>query len=351
MKYLLFAAVLFSSNTFVRAQSTPQRKAVIVPLRPLLNTTHSFKNPVNEILVFLANGDTTRIGFVQTGLLNNLREALPDKPMQAYVSDYLNKAYGDQFKPNGNSLLLVINYLRIGERSGTTAEKAFVRIKADAFSSADRLSYQFLAAIDTVLEKTGLDVTKSHNRNIAEALDLMLTAADNGILRATKYSLDDLKRKELHLYDAPAYQTETFKAGVYMSYQEFIMNEPSVTLFRPVINNGVAVIYAINADGSETMIRNPWGMCFKNQLFKYHKRLFVPFLREGRAFLFNMYYGLDDKRNILLPTADAKYAMIGPFINDPALKKDPVSVTVFPYIMGLLPDATTIDPFTGELMF
>ncbi|WP_440134746.1 hypothetical protein [Chitinophaga sancti] len=351
MKFLLPVAVLLSSIVIVNAQSpTPQRKPVVIQLTPRFSPAHTFNHPVKGIQVFLANGDTSRLGFAQTGILNSLRDALPDKPMQQYLEEYVSKAYSNQYKPNGNTLLLVIKYFRIGERSGVAAEKAFVRVKADAFGSADNISWQFTAAIDTVLEQNGLDVTKNHNLNIEEALDLLIATADNGMLRATKYTFDEVKKKELHLYDAPAYTAASFKQGVYMSYNEFIMNEPSITLFRPSINNGTAIIYAIHDDGTETVINNPWGMCFKDQLFKYHKRFYIPFIREGRAFLFNMYYGLSERNNAIT-TNGAKYGMMAPFITDPALKKDPMSVSVFPYIRGLLPDATTIDPFSGELMF
>lgn len=337
MLFLYLILLLTSNNTFAQSTKT-------IRLTPRLTETHTFHYPTKDIEIFLANGDTSRLGYVQTGMLNKLREALPDKPFLPYLQDYMDLTYGTQFKTTGTHLLLVIKYLRIGERSAAASEKAFVRIKADAFNSADKQSYQFAGAIDTVLERSGVDVTSSHNLQLENALDLLVSIADKGPLRSPVHTRDEVIKRELHLYNAPAYTTNTFKPGVYMSFNEFIMNEPSITEFSPEIKEGTAVIF----DSNHHPISNPWGMYYKKTLFKYHKRIFIPLVREGRTFPFYLFLTMPEKNfNIFGNRTNT----IGPFLTEQEIKQDPMGVRAFPYIHGLLPEATTIDPFTGELMF
>jgi hypothetical protein len=351
--FSLQCAVAFAQTTDTAARNTGSTLTpVIIRLNFQPEKKYQCAFPVRDVEVMIANGDTTRLGFVQTGVNNKLREARPDRPIQQYIHDYIQDTYKEQYKSEAPYLLIVIKYFRIGERTGIGREKAFVRLKADAFRSDDNISYQLACTFDTVLERKGADVTKRFSQYIGESIDLLMAAADKQSAASRKYPREEIVKRELRLYDAPAYNMESYTDGVYLTYNEFINNKPSVTAFKPLFEANWAKIYALSRDSSSTtLIPAPWGMCYKGQLYLYAQRNLIPFSRDGRAFLFRQYLHTEDRNKSVALASAAKAGLIGLAVPNPMFSQNIMNVTDIPHIEGILPEATTIDPFSGKLMF
>lgn len=345
-------SVAFAQSTDTQSRNTVNApESIIIRLNPALQQKYQCTFPVRDVEVMIANGDTSRLGFVQTGVTNKLREARPDKPLHQYIRDYIHDGYSAQYESEAPHLLLVIKYFRIGERTGIGREKAFVRLKADAFRSDDQLSYQLACTFDTVLERKGADVTKRFSQYIGEAIDLLMVAADKQTTVNHKYAREEINKRELHLFDAPAYNMDNYTDGVYLSYNEFINNAPSVKAFKPLFEANWSKVFSLNQDGSKTLIPAPWGMCYKGQLFVYVQRNLVPLSRDGRAFLFRQYLHVDERNKTVAVASAARAGFLGTALPTPIFSREIMSVTDIPHIEGILPEATTIDPFSGKLMF
>ncbi|TWV99120.1 hypothetical protein [Chitinophaga pinensis] len=178
-----------------------------------------------------------------------------------------------------------------------------------------------------------------------------MAAADKQSAASRKYSREEIVKRELRLYEAPAYNMENYTDGVYLTYNEFINNTPSVKSFKPLFEANWAKIYAVNQDSSKTLIPAPWGMCYNGQLYLYAQRNLIPFSRDGRAFLFRQYLHTEDRNKSVAIASAAKAGLIGLAAPNPMYSQDIMSVTDIPHIEGILPEATTIDPFSGKLMF
>ena len=350
--FSLQCALAFAQTTdtaFPNAGNAP--KSIIIKLNSPLQQKYQYAFPVKDIEVMIANGDTGRLGFVQTGVTNKLREARPDKPLSQYIRDYIHDTYGAQYKSEAPYLLIVIKYFRIGERTGIGKEKAFVRLKADAFKSDDHISYQLACTFDTVLERKGTDVTKRFSQYMGEAIDLLVAATDKQLVATRQYPRQEIIQRELRLFEAPAYNMENYTDGVYLTYNEFINNAPSVKAFKPLFEAGWSRIFAVNPDGSKTPIPTPWGMCYNGQLFIYAQRNLIPFSRDGRAFLFRQYLHTEERNKSVATASAARAGFLGTAVPTAIFSREIMSVTDIPHIEGMLPEATTIDPFSGKLMF
>lgn len=318
------------------------------------------KHPATGVPTFLMSGikvvgvcpDTSRLGFVQQGLINRKFGAVPDRSWGVFVQDFVTDAYKDIYVEPGVQLLWVIKDLRIGERSFALNEKAYVRLKATAYYSEDKQNYRFLTNFDTILIHNGFDVTDKHNRQIAEAIHLLYAACSDHIGLDTSGALAteaDITSKARERFHAPILQDSAYTEGVYRNYQEFLANAPSITNFEVVIKRKKAQIYAKGADSSRTLVESPWGVCKKGELYKYNAEVLVAVERNGNAFLLSNYVEMSDRRNTAMFWLGLAGGLAGGLAADASTRMQLVKWV--PYITKQQPEAVMLDTESGELMF
>lgn len=315
MKFYLTVAILISYISTTCAQQ--------ISLVPKIKV-HQFAMPVHDIAVMTVSGDTTYLGMIQTGLLNNKKMATPDKPMKVFLQDYITSQYKVQYQPEGKSLLYIIKYLRIGERSGNVRENAFVRLIADTYVSDDQEQYQLAASIDTLMRWGGMDVTHAHNRNIEEALDLLATTSDNHIADNAKLTKEAILAKVDEWFSQPAFTLKSFKQGVYLTHNDFLQNTPTRTCTLQKEGKHLIVI-----DSLKNPVTNFWGFSYQGIFYKSVYNTFVPFIRYGRNF------------EMITATINLQPPMTFGTQLLPVEEEHPFG--------PLVPYATGIDPFNGEL--
>lgn len=306
--------------------------------------------PVSGIRVIPVCGDTARLGFVQVGMMNKKISAAPDKPWNNYLQDFADTRYKPAFTENGAQLLWVVKDLRINERTFAMSEKAYVRLKADAYIAKDKIHYQLLTSIDTVLTHGGMDVTHTHDQNIADAFHLLWIRSMATVTEGNaRLQIEDILAKEQGRFAVPILQTSAYKSGVYKTYQEFLNNTPSTTDFTVEVKKRKIAINAKNTDSSTTVIENPWGICKDGELYKYYEHALVPIERSGNAFVVSNYLDAINRKNQSIFWGGLTGGIAGGLIGSTAGKT--YTVTTIPYITKQQPDATTVDVDNGDLMF
>jgi hypothetical protein len=279
---------------------------------------------ISGIQIINAVSDSSLLGFVQTGMFNKWTEAGPDKPYTEYLQSYTDAQYASLYKKEAPQLVWVIQELRISERTFSMSEKGFVRLKASVFAGND--TFKWLTQMDTILVMGGMDVTHKHGDHIAEALQLLfaasLTAKQHDSLA---YSLAEIKEKALLRYQKPALLAKEHENGIYMTFDDFLNDKPSVL-------NGEGVKY--------------WGVRKDGQLFKQYEDKLIPIEQQQNAIVLTNYLSTARRKNNAIIASAVGGGLIGGAIAGSATS-GMLPVVQIPYIKKA-PMATEVDIETGE---
>lgn len=310
--------------------------------------------PVKGIYVQQAVWDSTRLGYVQKGMINIKAEAIPADDLTELLQNYLTKQYEDQFKKEGSELLVMIKELRINERTFFSSEVAFAKIEADAWITSDGEKFRKISAIDTVLVYISMaDVTSEHGNNIARGLDhLIQSALENA--KAGKHGSDEMNAKEIaqkakERYEVPILMTTHYKQGAYMSFQEFVNNEPSMASFEiNVLDKKKGKVEIVDA-ADRIKPLTPWGICKDGEIYKYHEQELIALEKKNNGFIFSDYQEKASRRNSGIFMGGLLGGLAGAAIASGSNKM--YSVTTIPYITKKQPEACSIDMRTGNISF
>lgn len=223
---------------------------------------------------------------------------------------------------------------------------------------SDHQQFQLSCQIDTTLSNETKHASRDHSENIAQAIDLLMQAADKQTLITAFHSKEEIFSKAWERYKQPIYGATSFTDGIYTSYREFLKNAPSITNFKVKLEYSKIVAYRIHDDSTSSAINEPWGMCHQGQLYRFKWNGFIPIKRNGISFdLIDL--GLETNRDVKTSGGEVAdivggiaflgVTSIGLFIPR-AYVRGGYPVNSIPYLVDP-PIATTIDPFTGELMF
>ena len=354
MKYLLTALFVFTQAATVFAQSAD---TTVSPKKEKVKTIRLHaKNyrvqggtviPISGVKVIAMCADTTQLGFIQKGLGDQVLHAVPDGPYTAFLQDFVNDMLRNVYTKSGNQMLWIIKDLRINE-----GRSALVRLKADAYLSTDKEHYRLLKAFDTVLTKSGIDVTPLHDDNIAHVLQVLhlycdLTAGTYaGNTELTEAAIIAQEQEKFHV---PIYMDTVYKEGVYLTYKEFLANAPSIADFDITVVKKKVAIYARQTDGSCKEIVAPWGISKKGELYKYDLKELVPIERKENSFILSSFLDEVKRRNTLVAwdtfaagVFNAGFLYWTPHVH-PA--------TGMPGIAEEKPMATAVDVESGGLVF
>jgi hypothetical protein len=200
-----------------------------------------------------------------------------------------------------------------------------------------------------------MNATSSHGQNIAAALHKLIVLAldkaqDSPAESVPGIPLDQITEDARKVVLHPIQKTEVYKGGVYLTFREFLENNPSLRKCEVSRESrGTARIFAINPDSTKTEII-PWGLCNRGKLYKYHESSLVPITKYGNEFMITGYIGLANYRNKSLFLGGLTGGVIGYAVA--SSKADQLhSVTAIPYITKKQPEASVIDMRTGEFTF
>jgi len=278
--------------------------------------------------------------------------------LQEYLQGYISKKYGEQYQQNnGKYLLCLVQLFRINDHRNAP-ERSYVRIKGATFLSPDNQQFQLSCQFDTTLVDADKHASRDHSWNMARAIDMFMTAADKQNVTGAPHSRQEIMKIAWERYQQPIYTTTNYIDGVYMSYKEFLKNAPAVNNFTIKTEPGKAHVYHIHDDSNRNVIPEPWGICYKGQLFRCKWNNFIPQKRSGLAFNIIDKDAADSAVFVKVSggqIVDAVAASIftGYLVLPWMGQTDGRSNYFITYQSDLVdrPYAGMIDPFTGELMF
>lgn len=319
---------------------------IMLGKEPLL-TVDKLPLKISSIEVISATWDTAHLGFISLG--SRWMPAVPDKEMAVYLSEFVENAFSHLYTTDGIKLLWVVDDLRIGEQPGGMTEKAFIRLKATAYGSADGQTYRRLYAMDEAKLNRGLGLTKKHHQFIANAfMELLQKAPEKSDAVLTK---SDILQRHLQKRQVPALTAPKMKDGVYQNFEEFRNNAPALTQFE--IKKGEyeyewADIIGTTADGRKGRVRSCWGIVKEGNVFRYLDGKLIQLERFDYGYVLSRY--LKDSRD------RSRSAMVGAVLGGvlgamvASGSGHMVSADAFP-ALKVSPDATAIDMETGAFIF
>lgn len=324
-------------------------------------------SPTGNIHLIQAMPDSSIFGYVQKGMGNRLVLAGPRKSITEDLQAYILEQYKEQFQPGGAALLIVIKDIRINERTFAMKERAYIHFLADSWLSLkDDGKYLYTATLDTTFKTGGMDVTASHGKNIAKSLNALISkAADNysAAATATLLSHEEIEALAHKRLDVPVLlQEETYKPGMYATYDEFLQNNPSINSYRTETSKKAGIRF-FTAYGNENEKEiTPWGLSKNGELYVYHDKNLVPIERYQNSFVISAYIEARKRRNQSVLIGALVGGMTGAIITAATGSGTYVYIPVTGQSKGMLltdipalgkeqPEPSHLDFETGKLYF
>ncbi len=307
---------------------------------------------ISGITVVNALWDTARLGFLQTGLFNNKVAAVPDKDITTFLQEYADKTFGALYQPGNPTMLWLVEDLRIGERTGFTSEKAFVRLKATAYISVNGM-YKELKAMDIVHSNGGMDVTHKHKNNISNAFKeffLAAAAAVDSVAAAgvsPAFSYGAVLENHFRKREVPALKDSLLKDGVYLSFASFLQNKPDIVSYE--ITGKAGKIKILAKEGKDLPVTGLWGVVKNGAALKFRNSSLIPLERSNYGYVISTYLAAYERKQSAILAGAFLGGIAGAAIMH-GTSGNLQYADAFPALKPQ-PEATAIDMETGAFIF
>ena len=178
--------------------------------------------------------DTTNLGVVQVGIINNMAKVKPQIPLKLQLQNLLSSAI-DSTSGN-NQLLFQLRHFVFAETTKMTSEIGYCYIRAILYSG-NREIYKNIAFIDTVVSIKAMDVTKPLLKTGSQLMcNLIIKNLKKEAKDSIGYSfneivkLDSIEKREIRVYNS-----ENYADGLYYNYSSFkdqIPDEKIIVKFK-----------------------------------------------------------------------------------------------------------------------
>lgn len=269
MKICLSAFLLFFTNfAFAQRDDNPNNLRVkIFELSVKTIPPESLKLPFQSIKIIDARFDTSKLGFRLTRRLlsaNTVFEKITLKPgIEKGIGDFYNEYYKNNFTHNEKVLLISVKKLWINNIPGRQSENQRKDIDRLSLSQQDiyvkfeyflgsAASYVPLKRIDTVFKLTTDKKVEDYDPGDENKLPFFCFALEKMVenVNYELYIKDLEKKKKMSMDDIQAYNATTniipilnepVKKGVFLTFNEFKNNQPSVISFskKKILNKKI----------------------------------------------------------------------------------------------------------------
>ena len=388
MKTTLLSILLFS-GFLVSAQKekkeTPSKEKFVKIAMSTLPIAEFPKNsiPVSGIMVIQNLTDSIRMGYAHKGIDYSIATLIFKKPLTEILQKQVNRMYKHEYKKDGATIFWVINDLRFGAKLAATdytsvritpaiatIDCSYTRFNADAYISGDGNSFKKVCTIDTVF--LVLNMASGHGPDLENALRILLrrtllTGKDVLEQNGDGLTVEQITGRAAQKIIVPILIDSNYREGAYISYKEFLANNPSVKNYETVVGKKKKVKLINAAENGRKDTLNVWGICKNGEIYKYHKESLIPIERQGTGFVISGYVENTTRRNnnnfntglaaglagLAAQLAIGVFMNSGIFITVIFISGKPLLVDSIPYIDDpkVQPLATCIDMRTGEFSF
>lgn len=310
---------------------------------------------ISGIQIINAVSDSSLLGYVQTGMFNKWMKAVPDKPYTEYLQSFVDHRYNLIFKNGATKLVWIIQELRISERTFNMSEKSFLHFKAISFAGNSDETFRLIKELDTILIAGGMDVSHKHGENIAHALQILLDQSlTNSVLLQKAdypvYTMSAIREKALQRYNVPALQAKEHADGIYLTFKEFINDQPSISNVAYSLEHNSVRFYQTDSNGNKTFVDKFWGARKNGILLKQYYDLLIPIEQKQNSIALTSYLSLVRGNNNAALVYIMGGGLLGGAISGAVAGGSSILPLVenIPYIRRKAPWASSVDIETGE---
>jgi hypothetical protein len=310
--FLLFTLITSVSFSQSKEFTTAELKSFSADLSIYKPLPDNYKLPFSSIQIIDSRPDTTKIGFIRLNPNKDGKNAFKKIVVQNGLTQSLKSILNEHYKPcfsnDSLQLLIVIKRFwadpypnRLVQQQGNVVRSSvfdmylrfeFFFVKNDWFYPVKRIDTLFQTGEGEVVpgcnyrkiqdcEMYGYAVSKVFE---GTDFDYYVSRIDRAKNKVTKQGLDSFNKK---YKDYPIISTKVLKQGVYLNFNEFRNNMPSVTKYTvEKIKKHKITMYAIY-DTSKVVperIAKYWGYCNGKNI--YCGYLQHPLTKSGDTFEF-----------------------------------------------------------------
>jgi hypothetical protein len=260
--------------------------------------------------------DKTNIGWTQKGMTNIKVDANFSNPFEKEIQDFLDA----NMDSKGLSLQVVIRTLKISERTSLLSEKGLCELAVDFLINKESTVYRVLQTSHTS-EIKGIDVTKKHPQNIANAFKLCfeelaevdLSNLSNFFTLETNGDIISPIPDSI-TYDFPIFK-EKIKTGIFQSYKDLKNNSPSILAEFYVDKEARSTEPWIGTYNlipkfrtTNKKVKDIWSFAYEGVVYVFHQKEYFPLTIEN----YNLYfYGYGVSSNESVSTGALVGGLIG----------------------------------------
>lgn len=230
------------------------------------------------------------LGFAHKGLGNKKNPVFSQAPLEKELLAFFSKTLTN--KKEKEALSVRINHLFIYEVIYQNREYAFAELNI-SFYKKEQGHYVELLEVGTAVEKVGMEVTKHHPANIANAISECLKEFKvkwtSSELNDTVIDFSSIEGYDLNEKKYPVFAAPEMSKGVYKTFNDFRFNRPAHTTTYEVeyyndTKKGVTVADLFWEKSVPKKERKVWGFCDGTDNFMRVGKSFYKIKQEGKVF-------------------------------------------------------------------
>ena len=255
--------------------------------------------------------DTSKLGFVLAGANTEYHRVVFPKPAATYMTEKTIPFLSNGSANNGN-LTFVLKHLWVSEvivkatfgkslLTGPIDYLSFCYLNSDCYSSVNG-EYTLLGNIDTVISIKRWMVGAGEDLLKKTLIDLLQTGDSLFVLQTKKnepISYDALIKKTQADFDLPILKSSQPERGIYMTYADFLNNNPSIKEFNVIKDKKTESLISIGLDDS--LLNKAWGYYDGTDLNIHINNNYYRVVRSHNTFeiagprKLDKFYGTNDK--------------------------------------------------------
>ncbi|MEJ7738217.1 MAG: hypothetical protein WKF97_12385 [Chitinophagaceae bacterium] len=258
---------------------------------------------IHSIDIIDARADTFALGYMKKGLLRNYKKIQFQSPGLQELTVFSNSLIIPDTTHSSFALLLVVKELWASEEdTDRDPEDKMNDFNERLFPTSDvKVRFEFylreaeryfaICRFDTVLLRT-LPL-KTY------AAEYIKTAVTLGLKKVARYNFTNISKTKTPAamsailnynnsrFRLPILNDTSLKKGVYLSFEEFKNNNPSITEFEIKRGKLGDALYIRSDDGKWVVSRSVWGYSEENKAFIKSGDNYYQLHRIGNAYYFN----------------------------------------------------------------
>jgi|GEM_PF-3450108 len=328
------------------ALESPQLPLQAKNLRPI---TVNSNNGINSVQVLSDSPVFSSIGVVSVANSNWVCSLVPSGNLNDWLQETVATRLNGLYPNEQLNAVLAIHRFSIGQDS--SGRYSFLHLNADIYGGNTTGSFSLVNRLDTVFSSTVIDSAYRGLFDSSASYLCQRIRNGNGTLAgSTTVSIDQIKAAVKDMQGIPILNDSLYKSGIYLSWDEYKSNQPSVPFAGITVDstdNHIG-LYGYK-EGKPILFSDAWGMCRNGEMYILKNGKLLPIEVVGKEIVISRYYDPAKRNNQGMYYRE--YLGVSLISNNPFSHSNIVTVPVRDKPSGDSPEATRIDMLTGEPTF